>query len=1209
MHITVFCPHCQSRYQVEPTLDGKRMRCPNPLCRMVFEAREAEQAAPPSVAPPDDLSSRARGPLVTGSVGDVIPVLASEAIVSQDDADLDVLGDEGELSPLPAVENGDPPLEMQPGMWEVPPVRAVTTPFLLPPSTSKPLILPPTPAVPMPSSSTSLPPGVAVKEATRPSDKRRRSLALVFVMLAILGGVLAVGTYLVSNQSAASETERFKKAVALYQDQDFEGSMAALQRLLRDYPTSKGRRQYDFLVELSSVREAVYAPRERPEDRAGALEQVLQFLEINKNDPLLKEYHGDVWHTLVRLSQELTRLAEEKENEDYLKRARRSWEEATKFTPPNSYSAPETAKKVTEEFTRVDKLLAARAARQNVLDKLRQLAARGDADAVRAGRALAKRSGMEHDAEVTPLLDELVKAHRARTVFVPAQLGPLDGKAGPDVARPRPAPTDGFPSFFIAPTVGKSYHVGRRTWPLLVPEPSRAELGPPARTSNVVLALARGVLYALDGDSGEVRWVRRVGVDTTMLPVHVPASAFQPELFLVLSSDGQSVTAVTADTGCMLWQQGLSGACVGQPVLVDRHLLVPTLTGQVDEIEISGGVLQGSYDLGQPLVVGGVWQPGTSLVYFPADSYSVYVLDVAERSCAAILYSGHAPGSLRGLPLILGRTAADNGRETAQASRISPVAPVTGRLFLLLNLASGAGSVEMHPYALPIQQPDQKPLDLHISVRGDSWAPPWHDAEKLALATDAGLLALYGIRQKGNRERLLFPLLQDDYRLEGKNRENNAAISSGRALVVYADVENHWVVSGGKLQRLQATFTARSGPGLAPRWPQPIDVGSPRHAGEVHIRADGRVALILVTQELDGPTCSVRAVDADSGQVFWRRQLGMVPRTQPAHAGDAVLVSDSTGMLLFRATQPSPDGSWQPAGTFVETPDKRIGHWMRPRSEGFVHLSWNESVLDVRLVDTKGGITVRTHPLPAQPLGTPALGSDFVLLPLANGNTLRVPLGEGEATSGPDWRGAGVDESRPGHIVALGNNDFAIADGGRSITRLHWGEANAWEKIGDAELPQRVLTAPAVLGNRVLVADASSAVTMLEGERLAPRRRWSVGADITTGPFVHAGGIGVIVGKNRLIWLDPNQEQSAWEYSFVAPIVGQPELVEGLLLVADLQGGITALDPATGTPVGSGYRLKANEAPASAPLAFGPGQLFVPLMDGTAMVIPMDKLR
>ena len=60
MHLAVVCPACQNQYQVDPNLRGKRMRCPNPICRTVFEVADETNleassvteavAAAPSVA-------------------------------------------------------------------------------------------------------------------------------------------------------------------------------------------------------------------------------------------------------------------------------------------------------------------------------------------------------------------------------------------------------------------------------------------------------------------------------------------------------------------------------------------------------------------------------------------------------------------------------------------------------------------------------------------------------------------------------------------------------------------------------------------------------------------------------------------------------------------------------------------------------------------------------------------------------------------------------------------------------------------------------------------------------------------------------------------------------------------------------------------------------------------------------------------------------
>jgi hypothetical protein len=394
------------------------------------------------------------------------------------------------------------------------------------------------------------------------------------------------------------------------------------------------------------------------------------------------------------------------------------------------------------------------------------------------------------------------------------------------------------------------------------------------------------------------------------------------------------------------------------------------------------------------------------------------------------------------------------------------------------------------------------------------------------------------------------------------------------------------------------------------RWPQPLDVGTPLHAGQTHIGADGARTLILVTQELNGPTCWVRAIDAERGQMVWQRQLGLVSQAQPVSAAGAVMCTDAAGVFCISATDLVPARSWQTAGARIEATGAATGTWCAARGSKFVHLSWDAGlVLRVTLVDAKGVTATTTHPLPALPQGTPALGRDFVLLPLANGIVVRVPLGEGAPTSGPEWRGLGVDETQPGHIVALGNDEFAITDGGRAVARFNWSDAKTWDKRGEAELAHRITAAPALLGNRLLVADASGTVTVLEGERLTPGRRWTFRSQITAGPFARGQGVGLIVGRIRLVWLDPGKDEPAWEYTFVAPVVGQPEVVDGVLVAADLQGGILAIDPATGNPVGPGYRLKTNQAAAAAPVPFGDREAFVLLMDGTALILPIDRLR
>jgi hypothetical protein len=239
-------------------------------------------------------------------------------------------------------------------------------------------------------------------------------------------------------------------------------------------------------------------------------------------------------------------------------------------------------------------------------------------------------------------------------------------------------------------------------------------------------------------------------------------------------------------------------------------------------------------------------------------------------------------------------------------------------------------------------------------------------------------------------------------------------------------------------------------------------------------------------------------------------------------------------------------------------------------------------------------------------------------LPLADGVAVRLDLGAGgTVTAGPDWRIRGVDEQSPGHIVAMGGADFLLTDGGRGVARVSWPSAKVHERRAKAELSHRIVAPPVVLrtgadaATRIFVADAADTLTMLDGESLKVLKKpWTMPGKITAGPFVRGTMIVCVVNNNQLVGIDPERTET-WKNAMVSDsdIVGAPQLVDGMLVVADVSGGFQAFDPQTGGALGAGYTLKANVAPDAAPVAFGPGRLLVPLNDGTLLLLPLAKLR
>ena len=487
MHLSVTCSRCQSKYQLDAGMRGKRMRCPNPICRAVFEVRDDNDkpAEAPPVAEPSQPTEAAAPVAEVKKPEPMKRKPVPKPIEPAPDWPDDFPGDD-EAAPAttaPAIATE----AWQPEAYEPPPARDEVVPE--PEKVPLPLL---TPAPRM----------------------RRLALYGISAMLLILGGVAAAGWWRISSGIESNEAERFQKAEELYRKDEFADASAALQKLHRDLPDSPHNKKYRFLAELSDVRQAAYGPRETPDEAVQALERVLQLAVVHKGTPLLKEREADLWQTLQHLANQLTKLAEQESAPGLVPRARLAWAEAKKYAPPAGANPAERDRKLNDEWTRIERMLADHQEREHVIATIKAHLDRATAANVEEAWTLAERTKRQDDTQIRGLLTDLFKAHLDQIKFVPAdpqeKLPILEG--------------DALPSLSVTPSL----------------KAERAVLG----SKSLVLALARGVLYALEPAKGEVRWVKRVGIDTRRLPLRVPADALTPELALVVSSDQHSLSAV-----------------------------------------------------------------------------------------------------------------------------------------------------------------------------------------------------------------------------------------------------------------------------------------------------------------------------------------------------------------------------------------------------------------------------------------------------------------------------------------------------------------------------------------------------------------------------------------------------------------------------------------------------------------------------------------
>jgi outer membrane protein assembly factor BamB len=1132
--------------------------------------------------------------------------------------------------PMPAtvLETPDQPRELPPGVWEPPPVRrggaAADEHDIQPPQETPPAETPPA-------------------ETHQPRVGKRHARWLIAVLIVVPLVVIGGGGLLTWLTVHKSEDARFAEAKAEYEQRHYREAAGKFHELADKFPNSERAPEYRFLEEWSMVCSAADDPSD---NLAGAVAKLDQFIKDHKKDPLMAPYGHDAGQLLLRLTKAFAEhTAAASEPSLAATQGIEQLRSTVQGLGPDALTRADGAQ-VESDLGKVRTAVLRRHERQEVLDKLHQLRDEKPFDAIKRSCSLVdwkKRDlpGLDEDAEVRAALDRLYEKHQASVVYQPRA---EDGPAEKSVHLEDDAPSLAFASLL-----------------------SPAAPGNAPDNDSIVLALARGVLYALKQSNGELKWATRVGPDTTVLPQRVPASQASPELFLVLSADTQTLTALDADSN-QVWEYAIGQPVLGRPVLIDQRAYLAAYDGFVHEIELAGGKLLGRYSLGQRLTGGGAREGDSKRLYFPADDSCIYVLDVGQKCCVAILYDGHPSGSLRSAPIVIPPERRDAAAAEA-AGNLPEGEEVPG--YLILNQASGLDAMRLRVFQLPLRDRHAAPLDLKqpAELKGWTWFEPYHDGEKLAVLSDAGKLGLFGIRQPGNLDQALFPLLKpgglDLSPFLGARSE--AARERGRAQVVHMQDNDLWVLAHGCLQQVQLLWKDPIGPLAKPGWPKPPVLGSPLHAPQPIEDRAGRSTFFLVTQRLDRQICIASAVD-DEGHKLWQRQLGLVFQGEPLaltspQGGPPLLLAldQGGGLFVLDPSQPTDRlrAMWKSLDSAPALDDNpRVPPSLLLSADGHsayeIAAPGDGAKLLVRQVEwAKGGRSLRVRArevsllspsskTPLLPAGTPAVVGTQLIVPMAEGYDaadkkdllarLLLPLGDEQSqldTSGPNWRDRWAALNAPGHVLPLGGDRFLTSNGSRGVEVWEWPKNGVCRGLPDGrdqphQLPYRVAAPPALLPAkagqtpRIVVGDSAGVLRLLavspDGS-LRAVQQWDLKGRITTAPFVHElpdGGvrIGCVLDQRQLVWLDPSRPKPLWTYRTGGEaIVGRPQRVEDLLVVALQSGRYVGLDPATGEAKGPGYTLRASAAPAATPVPFGPDRMLTPLSDGTALLLSPKLLR
>jgi hypothetical protein len=1071
--------------------------------------------------------------------------------------------------------------------------------------------------------------GEAPEEVPVPPVSKRRAWYGIAALIALAFLVLGSALVWVWQKYHQSEEQRFAAARADYDQGSFSNAQEKFKQLAEKFPTSDRAAEYSFMVEWCDVCRTI---SNSDADLSTAAAQLEEFVRGHKKDPLMVQVSHDAGQRLLQLVKELVARSANPTDEDPLAAVERI-EQARRTMAALGADAltPAESRQLDVELGKVRRAVELWLKRRDTLAQIKLRGKETPMDAIKRSHSLLARLERELPGisqEAKSALDQLEKIHLESVKYQPAK----DAPPPP----PQPPGDDGEVMVFA---------------PLLQAFPDKAPPNDP-----IVLALVRGVLYALKQSNGELKWATHVGIDTTVLPQRVPRSAISPELILVLSADTQTLSALNVE-GDSVWEYLIGQPVLGRPILIDQRAYLADYSGWVHEIELSRGQLLGRWFLGQPLTCGGTREEGTSRIYFPADDSCIYVLDVNPKvhGCVAILYDSHPSGSLRSEPVVI------------------PPEGDAAPGYLILNQASGLDAMSLRVFELPLQDPHALPLTLSSQVRlaGWTWFKPKEDGEKLAVLSDAGILGLFGIKQLGNQDPALFPLLRaGELDLSSFLRQPAAAVKGrellrerGRSLVVHMRGDDMWVLAQGRFQQLHLRMTQAAGPQAVPGWKTALELGSPLHEPQRLEDRNGRSTFFLVTQALNQQACLATAVN-EAGDPLWKRQLGSVCEGQPLAltppgGGPPLLLMLDQGGGLFQldpqlfvldpqqpadklrlvreVLAPAVEENPRVPPRLLRAADGRSAYEMAAPGDGksliVRHIECSGNGRELSISETK---TVSLEsPIDTGrliPAGPPAVTRSQLLIPMTDGKVHGLSLTDKQTSPqrGPDWNQLRVPVAAPS-LLALGGDRFLSIIDGRvlAVYELLPGKGMSYQplpKDGDPIKPlEYLVVAPPVLlpsrnnqPPRVVLADSAGILrlftVMPEGE-LQSGFPWELKGNLTAGPFVQAtpdGGwrIGCVLDRNRLLWIDPEQEQPLWTYSTGGPaIVGQPQQVEDMLVIALQSGRYVGIDPSTGRAKGSAYTLRTSAAPAAVPIPFGPGRMFAPLSDGTALLLSVDLLR
>jgi outer membrane protein assembly factor BamB/tetratricopeptide (TPR) repeat protein len=634
-----------------------------------------------------------------------------------------------------------------------------------------------------------------------------------------------------------------------------------------------------------------------------------------------------------------------------------------------------------------------------------------------------------------------------------------------------------------------------------------------------VFVLAKDCCYAVDHVTGEPIWRRVIGLDSPFLPLNVATSV--PGL-LLFDTNHLSLMLVARQTGKLIWEQPINEAVSGAPLIDQAQIYLATQGNHLDKIDLETGRLVSRLTFSQKILSPPAPVHNNERLVVAGNASLIYTLTTSPLRCLRVTDLGHDANTLV------------NGMISI------------GSLVLVTESGRPSGT-RLHVLEARSDENWLKPVKVE-TIEGAVRDPPVIYGKMLFVASSPARISAFSVSDAPGQE----ALVATSTLAIPKQEESPLFLSAGP--------DGQLWMAGSSLRRLQLKLNAQS-----------FVLDSAETAVGISSQPLQIVGQYLFAARRLPYASSVflSQIDREPMVGQWRTIFGSsIIGHLPGTGGDIVAVGEAGEVFNVSLAAIDAGGFKRTAATSLDpAAGTRTPLRATPLADAHLAVDCGGPKPTVWLIGPGGQLDGSFHtdePLEAGPVRLAA----GLVLPLPG--KLRLASASSGLAAGEDYL-APVENKKSVRwfaVCGVGQNGLIAVDSRGRLTQLQY-RAEPVRHLAEVRSQNldRPLDIPfVVVGSRVVYADAGGVLHVLDAETLdsvftehlpspAVNRLWSVGSTVLVETRSHQLLSYEVSGSPKLQFRVPLGNTGP---------AGPPSLVRGRLVVANRDGTLLALDPASG---------------------------------------------